>query len=298
MAGLPKFDVRKGLINTQGVRNAEVRNLAAPEILKMAIIPIGEPSRPDLHTLILNPESLTETKSANWVKQYIPGQSDPLLQWISGTERTITFIAKITLDIAENFTVNSGRDQEEWSLQIEPELVEQSQITDTYNAKVLGRLSSNQEITGEDSPLIWDDAQVEATYRWKQSIQPQLDYYRSLLVPRKSSIRGQSKTPPLVKLVMGNILGGTSISRDQKFILASYQIQITQTSTDLMPTGADVTFTFIEYNDRSKTYRPQPVPQVARNEAKRENAGPTNGAKYKSKERVLGTPGGDSGNIA
>lgn len=298
MSGLPNFNLKKGLVTTQGVRNAEVRNLVAPNNLKMAIVPIGEPSRPELHTLILNPESISESKAANWVKQYIPGQSDPLLQWISGTERTITFMAKITLDIAENFTVNSGSNQEEWSLQIEPELIELSQITSTYDAKVLGRISANQEPTAEDSPLAWSDAEVEATYKWQQSIQPQLDFYRSLLVPRKSSIRGQNKTPPLVKLFMGNILGGTSVSRDQKFILASYQINITQTTPNLMPTSAEVTFTFIEYNDRSKTFTPVTNPRTERNTATRENAGPTNGLKYESKKRVLGTPGGDSGSIA
>ena len=95
--GLPKFDINKDLFKLQDVEGSEVRNLAPPNQLKMAIIPTHEPSNPLLTTLLLNPESLTETKAANWVQQNIPGQSDPLLQWISGSARTVTFTAKVTL---------------------------------------------------------------------------------------------------------------------------------------------------------------------------------------------------------
>lgn len=272
--GLPKFDLNKDLLSTRGASGAEVRNLAPPKQLKMAIIPTHEPSNPVLTTLLLNPESVTETKAANWIQQNIPGQSDPLLQWISGSARTVTFVAKVTLDIAENFTVNAGSDADIWSLEIEPELSNISQVTDSYNDGILSQLynvSSRTNETDLDNLADQGDLSNTSSTRWKQSIQPQLDFYRGLLIPRKGSRKNQVKTPPLVRLYMGDVLGAASYSANQDFILASYSFNILQSTPELLPTQADVTFTFIEYNDQGKSIKPTETPQLNRNEAKRVN---------------------------
>jgi hypothetical protein len=254
----------------------------------MAIIPTNEPSNPTLTTLLLNPESITETKAANWIQHNIPGQSDPLLQWISGTSRTVTFTAKVTLDLVENFTVNAGRDDEIWSLEIQPELSQIAKITDGYNAAILSKLydvSARTDITDFDTLNQQGDLANTSSTRWKQSIQPQLDFYRGLLVPRTGSRRNQVRTPPLVRLYMGDILGAASYSANQDFILASYSFNITQTTPELLPTGADVVFTFIEYNDQSKAITPRATPAIARNEPVEVNT-------VNRAPRVLGNVGG------
>lgn len=266
--GLPKFDLNKDLIKSASTNNIPVRNLAPPKQLKMAIIPTHEPSNPVLTTLLLNPESVAETKAANWIQQNIPGQSDPLLQWISGSARTVTFTAKVTLDIVENFTVNAGSDNDVWSLEIEPELSRVSEITDDYNAAILSQLynvSARSTDSDVDDLSEQNDLAEISNTRWKQSIQPQLDFYRGLLVPRTGSRANQVRTPPLVRLYMGDILGAATYSAHQDFILASYNFNITQTTPQLLPTMADVLFTFIEYNDKGKSIKIKPSPEIDRN---------------------------------
>lgn len=281
--GLPKFEINRDLIKLQDVAGQEVRNLAPPRHLRMAIIPTHEPSNPALTTLLLNPESVTETKAANWVQHNIPGQSDPLLQWISGSARTVTFTARVTLDLVENFTVQaSGNTSEIWSLEIQPELSRIEEITEGYNSAILSQLYNVSARVEE--PLIEAVGQESGT-RWKQSIQPQLDFYRGLLVPRTGSRTNQVRTPPLVRLYMGDVLGAASYSANQDFILASYNFNVLQTTPELLPTVADVTFTFIEYNDKGKSLKPKPTPQIERNEALLANA-------LSTAPRVLGDIGG------
>lgn len=259
--GLPKFNLSKDIMKLAGVAGQDIRNLAPPKHLRMAIIPTHEPSNPLLTTLLLNPESITESKAANWVQHNIPGQSDPLLQWISGSARTVTFTAKVTLDLIENFTVSKNGQSDIWSLEVEPELSRIESITDSYNSAILSQLYNVSART--ESPFVASaqDALNNSfegdQTRWVQSIQPQLDFYRGLLVPRTGSRRNQVRTPPLVRLYMGDILGRASYSGNQDFILASYQFNITQTTPELLPTSADVTFTFIEYNDAGKSITPR-----------------------------------------
>lgn len=293
--GLPKSSINSDIFKLNSVDGQDIRNLAPPKSLKMAIIPTNEPSNPTLTTLLLNPESVTETKAANWIQHNIPGQSDPLLQWVSGSARTVTFMAKVTLDLVENFTVSENGDSDIWSLEIQPELSRIEDITDGYNSAILSNLynvSARQQTPFQASAL--DSIQNNLTgnnTRWKQSIQPQLDFYRGLLVPRTSSLSNQVRTPPLVRLYMGDVLGRASYSANQDFILASYNINIIQTTPELLPTVADVTFTFIEYNDQGKSITPQETPSIQRNLPVRSNVSnvPTNAP------RVLGNVGGFGG---
>lgn len=275
--GLPSFNIDKDIFKLNSTDGQEIRNLAPPKQLKMAIIPTHEPSNPILTTLLLNPESVTEAKAATWIHQNIPGQSDPLLQWISGSARTVTFKAKVTLDLVENFTVNSESEADIWKLEIEPELSRTESITDGYNSSILSKLynvssRTTQPFTSSTKDLIDND--ITSHTRWKQSIQPQLDFYRGLLIPRTSSLRNQVRTPPLVRLYMGDVLGRAKYSANQDFILASYSFEILQTTPELLPTMADVTFTFIEYNDRSKSIKPQQPANISRNSYKPSNHRP------------------------
>lgn len=293
--GLPKFNLNKDIFKLNNVGGQDIRNLAPPKQLRMAIIPTHEPSNPALTTLLLNPESITESKAANWVQHNIPGQSDPLLQWISGSSRTVTFTAKVTLDLVENFTVNKNGDSDIWSLEVEPELSRIETITDSYNSAILSQLYNVSART--QSPFIAsaqdaiENDLLRGHTRWVQSIQPQLDFYRGLLVPRTGSRRNQVRTPPLVRLYMGDVLGRASYSGNQDFILASYQFNILQTTPELLPTMADVTFTFIEYNNQGKSLTPQPEANIERNQFKKANA-------LDNSPRVLGDVSGFGDNVA
>jgi hypothetical protein len=44
------------------------------------------------------PESVTDTRGVNWVSKVVPGASHPLYQFISGTDRNISFTAFFTSD--------------------------------------------------------------------------------------------------------------------------------------------------------------------------------------------------------
>jgi hypothetical protein len=84
---------------------------------------------------------------------------------------------------------------------------------------------------------------------------------------------------------MGKVLGGQPHSADQDFILASYSFNILQTTPELLPTMADVTFTFMEYSNQSKSITPQETQSVVRNQAVQTNA-------LSKAPRVLGNIGG------
>lgn len=256
--GLPDFKSVKDLASGAGTSNINTRDLAPPSVMKMAIIPVGEPFNSN-NILLLNTNSVTEAKSANWVKHYIPGQSDPLLQWISGSERTITFTAMVTKDLAHNPTLLNTRNEEEWQLVVKPEL---DQIFKTTTKVISENLSNLTNGTISNSP-----DRANSTHYWPRSIQPQLDFYRSLVIPRDAG----TKTPPLVQLKMGTILGDADTVANQKFILLNYQMTVTEYSPELEPTKATVVFTFVEYVPKSKSSTAQVNTNPPVNEPIRDN---------------------------
>lgn len=263
--GLPTLNPAS-ILSGAGVTNDNKRDMSPPQVARMAIIPVNEPYSA-LNTLLLNTNSVTESKSANWVKHYIPGQSDPILQWISGTEKVIAFTALVTKDTASNPTVNDVDNADVWSLVVSPELDEKYKNVDTVPANTLTNLTNAafRQLT---------NSQKTKPY-WSRSIQPQLDFYRSLVVPREGASSSFSKTPPLVYLRMGTILGDRAGVEQQQFILLNYNLTITEYSPELEPTKATISFTFVEYVPKSKTSTPQTSPNSElANKAIIDNAGP------------------------
>lgn len=262
--GLPDFKSPASVLSGGGVNNSTSRDFSAPDNLKMEIVPVNEPYN-STNTLILNTNSVSEAKSANWIKHYVPGQSDPLLQWINGSERTISFTAFVTKDIASNPTVNEIKNNEEWTLIISPELEEKYKNATTVPALTLQNSTNAafKQLTNTTYP------------QWSRSIQPQLDFYRSLVAPREGTSSTFAKTPPLVRLRMGTILGNRADVEKQKFILLNYSMNITEYSPELEPTKATVTFTFVEYVSRSKTSEAQQdINSELINKAQIDNTGP------------------------
>lgn len=266
--GLPNITSPASVLSGAGVTNTNPRDLSAPEVLKMAIIPVNEPYSPN-NTLLLNTNSITESKSANWVKHYVPGQSDPLMQWISGTEKTISFSALVTKDIASNPTVNKDDNGTQWELVIQPELYERYANADDVPASILDSVNTNQV-----TAFLSESVSITKPVRpyWTRSIQPQLDFYRSLVIPREGSSSSLSDTPPLVHLRMGTILGERASIESQQYILLNYNMNITEYSPELEPTKAIVSFTFVEYVPRSKTSAAQTSSNTEATQAIRDNA--------------------------
>jgi hypothetical protein len=177
------------------------------------------------------------------------------MQWINGTERTITFTAYVTKDIASNPTVTQERAATEWALVIQPELDQQRQSAAAFNTSA----PLLQGLTGANiqaRPVGAFREEETETY-WSRSIQPQLDFYRSLVLPRDNNGKRFVKTPPLVKLEMGTLLGKAEVVATQKYLLMNYSITITEMSPQLEPTKATVSFTFVEYIDANRTSKEQ-----------------------------------------
>lgn len=247
--GLPNFT--EAFTRPSGNLGSDTRDLTPPtdKLQKIQIISLDIPFRPEVTQLLLNPSSITESKAANWIRQEIPGQSDPLLQWVSGGERVVSFTAFVTKDLADNYTVDN-RDNVGLVTLIESDSA-------TSGLEVVNPIASTEGNILSELRQINLDFNITTESRIKQtafliSIQSNLDYYRSLLMPRKSSRRFQKKTPPLVKLDVGDILGSRNTVAQQKWVLLAYDFNITEYTPDLKPTKAMVNFTFIEYVDRSK----------------------------------------------
>jgi hypothetical protein len=255
--GLPNFT--DALRRPSGNQASDTRDLAPPKNLKkVKIEALDIAFKRELTELLLNPTSITETKAANWIRQQVPGQSDPLLQWINGGERVVSFTALVTRDLAENPTLNQTTTTETYGL-IETEAT-------AAGLEILSQVSSNnalilEQLAESGAPFLNFNVAPELlnvqtdtiSTTWLKSVQPHLDYYRSLLMPRKSSRRFQSKTPPLVRLDMGDILGSNKIATQHRWVMLQYDFNITKFTPDLQPIEAQVQFTFIEYVDRSKT---------------------------------------------
>lgn len=247
--GLPKISSPASVLSGSGVDNITSRDMSPASPSKMAIEPVSESFNVQLTTLLLNTNSVSEGKSANWVKHMVPGQSDPIMQWVNGTEKTISFTAMVTKDIASNFTVNEVDNADQWTLIITPELEERYANTGTLPAPILNNLTnaSFKALTNTQ----------KTNPQWSRSIQPQLDFYRRLLMPRQGATASSAvKTPPLVYLRMGTILGSRADVENQKYLLLSYNMNITEYTPELQPTKATVTFTFVEYHDKNQSFDP------------------------------------------
>lgn len=254
--GLPNF--RDTLTRPSGNRGSETRDLSPPNNLKkIKIESLDIPFRSEVTELLLNPSSISETKSANWVQQQTPGQSDPIMQWMNGSERVVTFTALVTKDQANNPTLTQNTITERVSIIEADDATAGLEVVDPVNsteARILGGLSQQELRFGIPGQILSQESQVtNTTTTWLTSIQTNLDYYRSLLAPRKSNRRFQVKAPPLIRLHIGDILGNKRSVERQRWIMLAYDFNITKFTPDLKPIEAEVQFTFVEYVDRSKT---------------------------------------------
>lgn len=193
---------------------------------------------------LLNPASYDENKSVKWVSHEVPGQSDPIFQWVSSGARTLTFDALVTGDTSDNL----AKPEKE-----QKKAAPKSQV-EAVASLALSFFKINIPPPRNASPTIKNSEILDISDR--------LDYYRSLTYPKyadpnSKGVPGRLQaSPPLLVL-----LAGTSISRlpyskritnkHDVWILTDLRIKVTKQLPNLAPMEAIVTFTLSQYNIRS-----------------------------------------------
>lgn len=195
---------------------------------------------------LLNPSEVTENKSAKWIPQEVPGQSDPVWQWLSSGPRTVIFDALVTAETSSYSERKTTVEQEKATTEKVIEAVADYAI-ELFDISILP--APNQKIEADSSEVL--------------DISRHLNYYRSLLYPHYSDPNGNegaflNSSPPLLVLLMGNSLSnipysvdGSVTSKQDIWILTDLKIRITKQLSNLAPMEAVVSFTLAQYNIRS-----------------------------------------------
>lgn len=221
---------------------------------------------------LLNPSTWEESKGSNWVATQVPGQSDPVLQWLSSGPRTISFEALITKDTAA---------QSEFRNITEPKKTE-SKVT---WSDVGGAFFKVTPVT-IDTQKSWVDAakplnvfgtglkDTELSGNNYLSISEQLNYFRSLLYPiydDNNSPKTLQTSPPLVVLYVGDTFSkkNPDVERltpsDDVWVVTNLRIRVTKQLPNLSPMEASVEFHLLQYNIRSsgaKKFYEDPPPGI------------------------------------
>lgn len=193
---------------------------------------------------LLNPTSWQESKSANWVEHAIPGQSDPVLQWISSGPRIVTFDALVTADTSDFISGQKKPGEETDPLK--------------KSTTFIGSIAAAFFKVPAPTPRETDNA----TRGTNLDISNYLNYYRSLLYPVYDKVDNPTKlrgSPPLLVLYAGNAFNniplggpGTKVSSENDlWVLTDLQINITKQLPNLAPLEATVSFKLMQYNIRS-----------------------------------------------
>ena len=200
----------------------------------------GNIEKQEVGIFLLNPTAITDVKPANWAQQNVPGQSDPVLQWVSGGPRTLNFQALVTADTSDYVSgqkIKPGKSTNPLSR------------VDT----IVGGIASQFFKVAAPQPRINTPDNTEL------DISSYLDYYRSLLYPvydDKNNPRRLTGSPPLVVLFMGKAVtklpyGEKITSQHDLWVVNNLEIQVTKYLPNLAPMEAVVTFQLMQYNVKS-----------------------------------------------
>jgi hypothetical protein len=194
---------------------------------------------------LLNPASYEDSKNANWAQQNVPGQSDPVLQWVSSGTRTVSFEALITADTSDfdDGIINVSSENDEAGI-------------DNFVNKVGKLASAFFKIT---VPSSRQSAQIKASKGDALDISKILNYYRSLLYPTYDNIinpKRLQQSPPLLVLYAGSAIVKVKYEKrisaqHDLWVLTDLRIRITKQLPNLAPMEAIVQFNLVQYNIRS-----------------------------------------------
>jgi hypothetical protein len=244
--------IKTKLVADKGTKSLVGLNAAA--LLK--VTPRGTIDRNRSFVFLLNPETYTETKKSNWIPTQVPGQSDPVWQWMSGGERTITFDALITKESSDFDIENGVRDFQERNAGGEILNAFGSIAGSLFGAFRSTTFHTTIETCTDEDPGCFADDPFEISKKTHLNISSHLNYYRSLLYPEYDNINNPRKlkrSPPLLaffngssfnKIPYGNRIGpGTDV-----YVLTDLKINITKQLPNLDPMEALVSFTLVQYN--------------------------------------------------
>ncbi len=203
----------------------------------------GTIEKNEVGIFLLNPSTWSESKSSNWVPQQIPGQSDPVLQWVSSGARTISFQALVT---AETSDFISGLKKQPGKSSSNSDLLSQASAIFGGIAAAFAKTVDVPKLSRED-----DDVDLD--------ISLYLNYYRSLLYPVYDDVESPRKlvqSPPLVVIYNGKSF--VKFPYEEKittqhdlWVVTNLEIQITKQLPNLAPMEAVVNFQLTQYNIRS-----------------------------------------------
>ena len=238
---------RPSKLDTQTIPNALSDNLGS--LLRTVIGKVSTDGTIDvsslaLGTLLLNPESIDDEKTSNWVANQIPGQADPIFQWTSGGPRVVSFDALITKDTSDFLNIPPSP----WGKLADKAINAVGAIASnflgvTVTASTFTDVFSSGA-TGEDGNDL--------------SIEDNLNYFRSLMYPTYEAGR-LATSPPVVVLYIGSTLSTAKSDPDTDkinsdtdlWVLLDLKIKITKQLPNLAPMEAVVSFRFNQYTTKS-----------------------------------------------
>lgn len=195
---------------------------------------------------LLNPDSWEENKAGGWVHHSSPGQSDPILQWLSSGPRTVSFDALVTADIsAEKAEEKPAKEDDPIKAALE----------------YIGDTAASFFKTTVPKPQPSSKNKVNSS-REVLDISNYLNYYRSLLYPvydRVNDPKSLNHSPPLLVLFAGSSISNSSYDINGKiknsqdlWVLNNLKIRITKQMPNLAPMEAVVSFQLIQYTIKSR----------------------------------------------
>lgn len=216
--------------------DSELRKAAIFEVDSTGTIIQYDPGK-----FLINPSSWSDTKSSNWAQQQVPGNSDPVMQWVSGGPRVLTFSALVTGDtsyfVSGTKTPKNAKDK----------------TTTSFNSYFGGIAGAFSKVTAPSARIPSGETASEL------DISVYLDYYRSFLYPVYDDYQNPSKliqSPPLVVLFAGTAVtrypyGFRITSKHDVWVVTNLEIQITKQLPNLAPMEAVVNFQLTQYNIKS-----------------------------------------------
>lgn len=193
---------------------------------------------------LLNPTSYEDSKSANWSRQVVPGQSDPILQWVASGERVVSFEALVTADTSY-YELTEGTFKKPGE-PTDPTQKFLSKVGDVASAFFKVNIPQPRE-------------EIKRSNIGKLDISEFLNYYRSLLYPMYDTPNNPRKlvsSPPLLVLYDGGAISKLKYenkisSQHDLWVLTDLKIRVTKQLPNLAPMEASVQFTLLQYNIRS-----------------------------------------------
>lgn len=242
----PKSKAKADLGNSFKEPPSSVKNYKRSAIFR--VDRKGKIIREDDGLFLLNPASYEENKSANWSQHNIPGQSDPIMQWVSSGAKTLTFDALVTndtslLDLDEKRGYKNSTNPNETGVK-------------GFVNKLSDAASSFFKIS---SPVTPPNDIRNNFNKNTLDISNKLNFYRSLVYPIYDDINNPKElvqSPPLVVLfsgrtVMKKAYNDRVSNNHELWVVTNIKIRTTKQLPNLAPMEAIVTFTLMHYNMRS-----------------------------------------------